>query len=257
MKISSLAICIFALLITGCSNKNNGAYELFDANTQTQKLTSPENYQKDVDFEWKITKGDRVEITVFNQSSVGGQQLSIAQAGQFTNRDGYEGFLIGKEGTVLLPLVGKIKISQLTEEEASEKLLQEYKKYLKSPFVNVKIRNKKLFVLGEVKEPGVVQVPNGTMSLFEAIAHAKDLTDTANRTNIKIIRGGLKNPTIREIDLTDLNAIKATSLILVPNDIVYVGPRSMKAFNIAIQEQMPLFQLISTILTPWVLLDRR
>ena len=58
------------------------------------------------------------------------------------------------------------------------------------------------------------------MNLIEAIARSEDMTDYAERTNIKIIRGDLRRPVVRVIDLTQLNAIAASSLFLKPNDII-------------------------------------
>ena len=57
--------------------------------------------------------------------------------------------------------------------------------------------NQRVFVLGEVNTPGVVAVTNGTMNLVEAIARTGDMTDYAERTNIKIIRGDLRKPMVR------------------------------------------------------------
>lgn len=231
--------------------------EQSDRETKLTKQISDEEYQEDMDFAWKISKGDRVEITVFNQSSVGGQQLTqlLSNAGsntQYQNRDGYEGILIQKEGTVRLPLVGDVKITGLTEREAEIKLTKAYSKFLRHPFVSITIRNQKLFVLGEVKTPGVIQVPNGTMTLFEALASTGDLTDDARRTDILILRGDMRNPTVRSVDLTDISAIRLASLILQPNDVVYVQPRTMKAINKNINDQKPFFELISAMLQPFV-----
>jgi polysaccharide export outer membrane protein len=98
----------------------------------------------------------------------------------------------------------------------------------------------------------VVLVTNGTMSLLEAIARTGDLTDYAERQGILVIRGDLRNPQIRTIDLTQMSAIKLTSLYLKPNDIVYVQPRASKGRKIAFDGIAPPFQLLSSILAPFV-----
>jgi polysaccharide biosynthesis/export protein len=228
---------------------------MFDDNRTTNQTVAEAEYNVDESFEWKITKGDRVEISVSNQSSTNGNdQINILLNGttKYQNRDGTDGFLIPTDGSVRLPLVGAVSISGLTESEATEKLTNEYRKYLKNPFASVKILNQKLFVLGEVNKPGVVQVANGTMSLFEALAFSGDLTNDAERTNVKIIRGGLRNPLVREINLANIPQMQLTSLILQHNDIVYVQPRSMKAYNVAFKEQMPFFDMITSMLAPFV-----
>lgn len=256
MKVKFYLIAIVVgLVFSGCSTKT---FKMFDNNGTAVKTVSDANYAQETEFEWKIAKGDRVEIVVVSQSSGDGQQElnQILNTGgrmqTALTRDGTEGYLIPNNGTVRLPLIGTIEISGLTENQAAEKLSNMYKEYLKNPFVTVKILNQKLFVLGEVRKPGVIQVTHGTMSLFEALAYSGDLTDDAERTNLYVIRGGLRNPDVREINLSDLSSMKLTSLILMPNDIVYVQPRGMKAYNVAFKEQMPFFDLLHTMLYPFV-----
>jgi polysaccharide export outer membrane protein len=253
--LNSLILGVLVLMFSACSTKD---YNRFANNLDEKKIVkeiSDTQYNQEALFEWKITQGDRVEITAFNQSSTGSGQLNqlLSSGGQrmYTDRVGDEGILIGADGMVNLPLIGLIKISGLTENESAQKLIDEYKKYLRNPYVAVKILNQRLFVLGEVSRPGTVLVTNGTMSLFEALATTGDITNDAKRTNVKIIRGSLRNPQIREVDLTDLKSIQYASLILQPNDIVYVEARDSKGSNISIQENMPFLQLISAILNPF------
>lgn len=245
-----------AMILGGCTSVKE--YRLFneDDNTPVTRQTSDEEFAKEKSFEWKIAKGDRVSITAYNQSATVNQLSQLLSTGgettNFTQRIGDEGVLVGNEGTVILPLVGKVKIAGLTEEEAAEKLIVEYKKYLRTPFVTVKLLGQKLFVLGEVKRPGTVIVTHGTMTLYEALATSGDLTDDAVRTNIKILRGDLRKPEVYEVDLTDMSTMRFASLMLRPNDVVYVQPRTMKAINKNFTEQMPFFELIAAILTPYV-----
>jgi polysaccharide export outer membrane protein len=231
---------------------------MFGETNETVRNVSDVNYSAETEFEWKIAKGDRLEIIVVNQSSGDGsgelnQILNTGGRMQAAlTRDGTEGYLIPSTGDVRLPLIGSALLVGLTETQAADKLSNEYKKYLKNPFVTVKILNQKLFVLGEVRKPGVVQVTHGTMSLFEALAYSGDLTDDAERTNLTIIRGGLRTPEVREVNLADLSSMRLTSLVLQPNDIVYVQPRGMKAYNVAFKEQMPFFEMIHAMLYPFV-----
>ncbi|BBG65142.1 polysaccharide export outer membrane protein [Hydrogenimonas sp.] len=221
------------------------------------KEVSDSEYEAEKKFEWKISPGDRVEITVFNQtgSSGGGQLNSLlgtSAQSTFMNRTGTEGKLVPPDGKIRLPLIGKIKITGFTEIEAAERLTQEYKKYLRNPYVEVKIQNQKLIVLGEINSPGVVPVTNGTMTLFEALAATGDLTDDAMRTNILILRGDLRHPQVRQVDITDMSKLRLSSLILRPNDIVYVQPRYMKAINKEFIEKGQFFRFLNTIMSPFL-----
>lgn len=252
-----LLVCVMVMtgfMVSGCSTSS---YTLFQEELPSVKEVSDTNYTQEMEFEWKIAKGDRLDIVVANQSSgegAGELNILLNTAGQmnYQVRDGTEGFLIPNDGSVRLPLVGSVNVLGLTEGQAVLKLTESYKRYLKNPFVSVKILNQKLFVLGEVRKPGVVQVTHGTMSLFEALAYSGDLTDDAERTNVKIIRGGLRAPLVKEINLANLSTLRVASLILQPNDIVYIQPRTMKAYNVAFKEQIPFFEMIHAMLFPFV-----
>ena len=169
-----------------------------------------------------------------------------------TSRDDDIGILVTQNGTVRLPMLGSVEIIGLTEDEASAKLIELYKTYIRNPYVKVEIKNQRVIVVGEVKKPGVVSVTNGTMNILEAIAQSGDLTDLAERNNVKIIRGDLRNPTVRSIDLANIVALNESSLFLRPNDIIYVQPRNLKGYNKAFEEIMPFWNTISSILNPFV-----
>ncbi len=258
----SLFVIILATLISfsGCSMKE---YTLFQDENRSEEPTNISDtvYKDEMVFENKIQPNDRVEIMVYNQSGAGpGQLTSMISSGgmeqgsssQGGGIDETQGLLVTKKGTVRLPLIGSTKIQGLTEDEAAKFLMDEYGKYLRSPYVTIKILNQRIFILGEVKVPGVIPVTNGTMNLIEAIARSGDLTDYAERRGILILRGDLRNPDVRMIDLTQMSTVKLSSLYLKPNDIVYVQPRSSKGRKIAYDEISPPFQLISSVLAPFV-----
>jgi polysaccharide export outer membrane protein len=254
----SVLLLAVALLSAGCSMKE---YRLFQDENLSDEPTrvSDGEYHDEMVFENIIAPNDRVAIMVYNQSGSGAGQLTsmVSSRGGMNGAgaggaDESLGLLVTQKGTVRLPLIGTQKIAGLTEDEAANYLIKQYQKYLRNPYVTVEIMNQRIFVLGEVKQPGVVQVTNGTMNLVEAVARSHDLTDYADRTNIKIIRGDLRKPEVRVVDLTHMSAIGLTSLYLKPNDIVYVQPRSMKGYNMAFNEIAPPFQLLSTMLQPFV-----
>lgn len=262
MKISLILLIVAGIFFVGCSANKEFVY--FNQNMDENKIVkevSDDEYEAEKRFEWKISPGDRVEITVFNQTgstAAGGgagqlnSLLGTSAQSTYLNPTGTEGMLVPPSGAVRLPLIGKIKIIGFTEAEAADKITDEYKKYLRNPYVEVKIRNQKLIVLGEVKAPGVVPVTNGTMTLFEALAATGDLTDDAMRTNILILRGDLRKPQVRQVNLTDMSALRLSSLILRPNDVVYVQPRYMKAINKEFAEKGQFFRFLNTIMSPFL-----
>ncbi len=258
MNLNIVLTALFTLFaLNACSVKDFSYMEKNQNPENTLTKIGTKMYKEDLLFQWKISKGDRIEIQAYNQSSnsSNGQLTQLLSNGgqkNFTQRYGDEGILISNDGIVRLPLVGAIKLSGLTEDQAAELLITKYKRYLKHPYVSVKILNQKLFVVGEVKKPGVVLVTNGTMNLFEALAKSGDLTDYANRTNITVLRGDTRDPEVRKINLNDFKSMQYSSLILRPNDIVYIQPRDSRADVVGLQEHIPIWDLVGKILQPFV-----
>ncbi|WP_121627457.1 polysaccharide biosynthesis/export family protein [Poseidonibacter antarcticus] len=239
------------ILLTGCGSKNYKLFQQQEESSSAQTTVSKAQYQKDVNFESVISKNDRVNITVYVQSGKDSQQMTPILSGDMINSSAKvetKGLLVSKKGSVILPLVGEVKISGLTQHEATALLLKKYKKYIRNPYVLIEIQNQRIIVLGEVKKPGIVPIVNGNMNIIEVLARSGDFTDVASRDDILVVRGDLRNPKIMQINLTSLDAIKQTSLVLKPNDIVYVQPSSLKGINVAIKEGLPILQVITNLL---------
>lgn len=249
-----LLLISIIFFISGCSLKE---YKLFQEDFEKQdKITnvSTKEYKEEMVFENIIAPNDRVDITIYIQAGQGSQQMTSILTSRETNTSSTIqeniGLLVTQKGSVRLPLLGSVVVSGLTQDQASEMLIKEYKKYIRNPYVLVEIKNQRVIVMGEVKKPGIVPVTNGTMNVIEAIARSGDLTDMASRINIKVIRGNLRNPQVRNIDLTKMDALALSSLYLKPNDILYVQPRKLKGINKAFNEINPFFNMLSSILDP-------
>jgi len=246
------------LLFTGCTTKNDRLFQNKNSNGVNDKksIVSDADYKKEINYEYTIAPNDRLSIMIYIQSGAGSKQMNSILTSRGINRNmeqqGNIGILVTQKGTVRLPLIGIVNVIGLTQDELSALLIQKYEKYIRSPYVTVEIINQRVIVVGEVKKPGIVPVVNGTLNLLEVIARSGDMTDLAERTNIKIIRGDLRDPQIRVVDLTQIENIKTTSLLLKPNDIVYVQARHMKGINKAVREISPFFVTLANMLQPLV-----
>ncbi len=84
---------------------------------------------------------------------------------------------IGNDGTVTLPMIGRVKAAGLTVDQLQTSLIADYKKYFKDPQVTVQVtefRSQPVSVAGNVGLPGVVQL-RGTRNLMEVIGQAGGL----------------------------------------------------------------------------------
>jgi len=233
-------------LLAGCSG--NSDYELMQTKSQDTQTTTV----TDKSIEYRILPQDRLEISLYKDPTQGTEGGASNELGQSMNPNG---LLVNTAGYVLLPLIGKVKVAGLTQTQAADSITEQYKKYLNSPTVYVEVLNKRLFVLGEVKNPGVVKIDKEKMTLFEALANAGDLTDSAMRKEIMILSNSpVKGMQLRKVDLTNFDTMNYASLMLRPNDIVYVKPDGFKEFKVASDNYTSPFETITKLAAPFVTL---
>jgi len=243
-----LILTIGALfLLAGCAaNKDYALVQTKSADTQTARVT-------DRSIEYRILPQDRLEISLYKDPAQASEGSVYNELGQSMNK---KGILVNAAGYISLPLIGKTKVAGLSQSQAADRITAQYKKYLNTPTVYVEVLNKRIFVLGEVKKPGVVDIDKEKMTLFEAIAHAGDLTDSAVRNEIMILSNSpTRGMQMRKVDLTNFDTMNYASLMLRPNDIVYVKPNDWKAFKVASDDYTSPFVTITKIAAPFVTLQ--
>jgi len=131
-------------------------------------------------------------------------------------------FLVENDGTVALPIIGHVKVEGLKRYDAAKHIENLYRKEIKNPIIELKIVNLKVTVLGEVKTQGSYALVKDRTSLIEMIGEAGGLTERANSKNVRIIRGGMKNQQVIDLDLSNLNTLSDPRIILKNEDIIYI-----------------------------------
>ncbi|WP_309498679.1 polysaccharide biosynthesis/export family protein [Sulfurovum sp.] len=234
------------ILLSGCAKKSE--YMLMQTKkSTTEHATSLTNRS----IEYRILPQDRLEITLYKDPTQGSEAGSSGMGESMNSK----GILVNTAGNVSLPLIGKVKVAGLTQTQAADRITERYRTYLNTPSVYLEVLNKRLFVLGEVKKPGVVNIDKEKMTLFEALANAGDLTDDAVRNEIMILSNSpVKGMQIRTVDLTNFDTMNYASLMLRPNDIVYVKPDSWKRFKVASDNYTAPLETITRLAAPFVTL---
>jgi len=192
------------------------------------------------DYDSKIQPGDKLTIGVLalNQASV--QPYALGS-------NGAPGVVtVENDGQILYPQLGFIKAAGLTRHELKDVLLAKLKVYLKDPVVTVEFSNFKVTMLGEVKNQGVINVPDGKISILEAIAQSGDLTLDGRRDSILVIRETNGKREFGNINLHSNEVFKSPYFILQQNDVIYVPMVKSKA-NVSTKESKGV--QISTIYT--------
>jgi len=228
-------LTIIVVLFNGCTSKNN---RLFNKNIPL--VDNYKNMKIPINESYKIKSFDRLSIIFFEYP-----ELSTKNKDRSENDIGIE---VSSEGKIMMPLIGKILVSGKSKEEVVDMLYDRYSEYLEKPALRVEILNQKIYVLGEVKNPGSVNLlSQREITPLKAIVERGGLTDFAQRDIIKVVRGTEKNYRIFSMDLTDMQSFSENNIELLPNDIVYVAHNSVKDFNIPLSGASPSLSWINTL----------
>jgi polysaccharide export outer membrane protein len=104
-------------------------------------------------------------------------------------------------------------------------------------------------VLGEVGSPtSVVYQPN--LTLLQALGKVGGLKDTKS-ADIKVIRGGLKNPTVYNVNIEDMQLGRIADFSLKPSDIVFVPKKPISEWNVMVRDIMVSISFLNTLAGPF------
>lgn len=161
---------------------------------------------------------------------------------------GDQNYLVELDGTVKLPVLGRVKLSGMTLKEAEKFLETEFSVFYNRPFVRMRVTNHRVTVFpgGRGGTSRVVYLENTQTNLFEALAMAGGVAD-GRVSRVKLIRGDLRNPQIYLIDLSTIEGVRDADMILQANDIIYVEPRERVPQRV-LENVTPYLSLVSTAL---------
>jgi polysaccharide export outer membrane protein len=140
--------------------------------------------------------------------------------------------IIDKNGMVMLPLLGQVKVGGLTIGQATARIQQLYDKdYLVNPQVNLIVEDfakRRFSVLGQVQHPGSFEFPqNESVNLLEAIAIAGGYTRLGNPSDVSVSRVENGSPKIYQKDAGKMAKDKQQKAFEIqPDDIINVGERT-------------------------------
>jgi polysaccharide export outer membrane protein len=152
------------------------------------------------------------------------------------------------DGTIKLPVLGRVAVKDLTVREAELLLEERLKIFYVEPFVNIKLSNKRVIIFpGSAGTAHVLQLTNQNTTLTEALALAGGIPNSGKSHRIKLIRGEKENPEVYLIDLSTIDGMKKGDIVLQGNDIIYVEPINDYIINFTTRIQS-VFILFTSIL---------
>ena len=222
MPIRFIYLFLISLILTSCATKKDIYY-----------LQDVDQLSINNDFEFlSIQPGDILDIQIkaLNPESVlvfQRQSALTTQQGQLQNR-AIDGYLVGDDGTIGLPLIGTINTTNKNTQTLALDLQDALSPYIKDPSVNIRILNFRVSILGEVNKPGTFTVLEERISVLQALGLAGDLTINGNRNNILLIRNENGKTENYNIDLTKSEFMQSSFYNLRQNDIIYVRPNNTR-----------------------------
>jgi polysaccharide export outer membrane protein len=153
-------------------------------------------------------------------------------------------YVINKEGYLQLPVIGNMYVKDKTTSEISLILTDSLAHILSQPVVTVKLVNRYVSVLGEVRVPGHYAYSQEKLSVLDAIGIAGDITVYGNRKSVILARNEKDQNYIVHLDLTNQEILASEYYYIRPNDIIYVKPLKKRFWGM---NEFPFAILLSTL----------
>ena len=261
-KISDFLLLLLAsILLSACATKRNINYFQGANTSKSLKILST---SKEIQYEnTTIQPNDILSVRI---------GASVAESATPYNPDNtlnpksnnielrkLSGYLVTNEGTIELPILGVIKVVNKTTRELELSLIKLLEKggHLIKAFVNIRLINAKVTILGEVNNPGTYTFLEQTITLPQALGYAGDLTINGRRTNILLIRETEGNRIMKHIDLTATDWMNDATYYVKPNDVLVVRPNFAKVKSSGIIGNLTsLLSVVSIIITATFLIRK-
>ncbi len=156
---------------------------------------------------------------------------------------------IAPDGTISVPILGSVQAAGRTHPELVAELEAGLSDYYTDPQVSVNIgevTNQKVFVLGEVRNPAVLQIEND-LSIVEALTRTGGINPDARTDNVLLIRSAEEELELYTVRVDDIFGLGDASqmIFLQRGDIVVVPSRTIVSVE-------RFFRRIQGMLAPFV-----
>ena len=194
---------------------------------------------------YKIGKGDQLFVTIWGLPDVFPMTGNV-------NKD-LNTRRVDSNGNIFFPYVGLVLAEGKTQDELREDLTFELSKMFKNVQLDISIagfNSQKVYILGEVTSPKVIELTDIPMSLSNAIGESKGLnTNTSEGEDVFVVRQiSNQDPQIFRVDLGSPSGfLSAGNFYLADNDIVYVNAKGTTRWNRVISQFFPFSSFLNSI----------
>ena len=249
-------LLLFLIIGIGCTQNVSIPDKFVRASNPPEKIVKTPNnilhaFKTSVvknDEEYELGTGDDITIEVWGYGELSGRHI------------------IGPDGKITLPLVGPIRLTNLSREQAATTVAKKLSKYYLNLSVAVRINqyiSNRVLVLGRVSKPGEVRFNMTAPTLLEAISLAGGFSDASglpgeaqslSATRCAIFRGQDKivwidlEPLLTGVNLSLNFPLERNDIIYIPDikeKLVYVLGEVHKPGAFRLFPQMSLFELVA------------
>jgi polysaccharide export outer membrane protein len=202
---------------------------LVQAQAQTRQREVPANVTRlfAKPKPYTIGPSDIIGVVVYDHPELlPGAGTVISQQIDPTGITSAPGFIVGADGQVSFPFIGRVKVEGLTESEASDLFRERLARFIKEPQVTVRIasfRSRRAYVEGEVRVPGTQIFTDVPMTLPEAINRAGGITAAGDRSFVTLTRGN-QSTLVNLMQLQEAG-INPNQILLESGDLITVRSR--------------------------------
>ncbi|MDM8524532.1 SLBB domain-containing protein [Desulfococcaceae bacterium HSG8] len=218
--LAMILLCLIVICFNGCAVKKNKPEPSPETGlTFAAESKEAENYassdsvkkmSESVRDEYLLGPGDILDLRVWTRAEISDADI-----------------IVGPDGIITVNRVGSVLVDGRTRGEVTQEIIEKLSHFYVDPEVTLTVKeykNNKAFVLGRVKNPGVVMF-SGKGTLLEALSLAGglpfDATEQTSLTKCAIIRG---KSLIIWIDLHELlyNGNMALNARIRNNDVIFI-----------------------------------
>jgi polysaccharide export outer membrane protein len=244
MRIITFLICITVItgFFTGCGINNNMLFKTpIDSDFSLDTLLNvPEEKSvivpnDELDFKLVTNNGDGL-LQAF--SSFSGATASGVVNTNFSYR-------VKDNGYVLLPLLGDVKVQDLSIEQCEDSLRVWYSKHFRDPFVQLRVATKRVvFFSGSGADIKAIPLVKNDTRLMDLLASVGGIPDRGKASRVKLLRKYGNEWKVFMIDLSTIENLKFVDIVLKENDYIYVEPKAniLREF---LKEASPVASLFS------------
>ena len=221
-----LIYLLFLAVFASCKTQN-----IFQDTKSERKALAAEMdsaFLYNPDYQYRIRKDDKINISVWGQD-----ELSVGSVyGIYNSNEVYgKWLLVDLNGNIEVPKIGTFKVEGQSIIEIKDTLKARFNQWIVNPIIDIKVLNKEITVIGEVRDPAVVQVDKDNNRLLEIISRTGGFAEYANMKYVKILRQEGEHVRMANVDLTKSGGYLQKNIQLHPGDIVVVPSKRYKEFD--------------------------